>query len=219
MKNCTKCLKYKELIYFGKQSKTKDSLTTYCKDCINSNRKQNYQNNKKREYEYHKQYKKDNPNKFKKYKSDYYLKNKEIINIKSKEYVKNNRKNINYTIRKRNKIRLKKDPSFKLKRNIRNRLYYALKRKNWKKNTLFSEYIGCSKDELITHFEKQFNYNMTWHNYGELWHIDHIVPLCLAKTDVEVYKLCHYNNLQALLIVEHKIKTANDISNYRNVKK
>ncbi len=40
---------------------------------------------------------------------------------------------------------------------------------------------------------------MTWKNkefYG--WHIDHIVPLSSAKTEEDVYKLCHYTNLQPL---------------------
>lgn len=43
---------------------------------------------------------------------------------------------------------------------------------------------------------------MTWDNYGK-WHIDHIVPLVSAKTEEEMYKLCHYTNLQPLWALDN----------------
>ena len=82
-------------------------------------------------------------------------------------------------------------------RRLRNRLYYALKNKNWKKNTKFSKYIGCDRDELIQHLECQFKKGMTWENYGE-WEIDHIIPLSSASTKIEMEKLSHYTNLQPM---------------------
>ena len=40
---------------------------------------------------------------------------------------------------------------------------------------------------------------MSWDNYGLYgWHIDHKVPLSLAKTEEELLKLCHFSNLQPL---------------------
>jgi len=40
---------------------------------------------------------------------------------------------------------------------------------------------------------------MCWENYGlNGWHIDHIIPLISAKTEEEIYKLCHFTNLQPL---------------------
>jgi hypothetical protein len=38
---------------------------------------------------------------------------------------------------------------------------------------------------------------MSWNNQGS-WHIDHIVPLSSAQTEEEIYKLCHFTNLQPL---------------------
>jgi len=62
--------------------------------------------------------------------------------------------------------------------------------------------IGCSKEELKWHLEKQFKPGMTWDNYGK-WHVDHIIPLYTAKTEQEVYKLYHYTNLQPLWAEEN----------------
>jgi len=46
---------------------------------------------------------------------------------------------------------------------------------------------------------------MTWENYGKYngdlnhgWDIDHIIPVCSAKTTEEVIELNHYTNLQPL---------------------
>ena len=66
------------------------------------------------------------------------------------------------------------------------------------KNKTF-EIIGCSKEFLKEHLEKQFTDGMTWENYGFYgWHIDHIIPLSSGKNEDEIYKLCHYTNLQPL---------------------
>lgn len=37
--------------------------------------------------------------------------------------------------------------------------------------------VGYSIDKLMSHLEKQFDGEMSWENYGTVWHIDHIVPL------------------------------------------
>lgn len=48
---------------------------------------------------------------------------------------------------------------------------------------------------------------MNWDNRGLYgWHIDHIIPLSSAKTEEEVYKLCHYTNLQPLWAKENLSK-------------
>jgi hypothetical protein len=57
--------------------------------------------------------------------------------------------------------------------------------------------LGCSPAHLKAHLEAKFTEGMTWMNYGK-WHIDHVKPLASAKTESEVYPLCHYTNLQPL---------------------
>jgi hypothetical protein len=43
---------------------------------------------------------------------------------------------------------------------------------------------------------------MSWDNQGQ-WHIDHIIPLASAKSEEELYKLCHFTNLQPMWAVDN----------------
>ena len=64
--------------------------------------------------------------------------------------------------------------------------------------------IGISFDELKIYLESKFIEGMTWSNYGfNGWHIDHIIPLSSAENEEEIYKLCHYTNLQPLWAEEN----------------
>lgn len=99
------------------------------------------------------------------------------------------------------------DPLFKLSSVLRTRLASALKVKSWHKTSFLKDYIGCSQEELKTHIENQFTEGMTWNNHSPKgWHIDHIVPLASAETIEELYKLCHYSNLQPLWALKNLAK-------------
>lgn len=52
---------------------------------------------------------------------------------------------------------------------------------------------------------------MTWENQGE-WHIDHIKPLSKSETLEELYKRCHYTNLQPLWSSDNIKKGAKEVS-------
>lgn len=125
----------------------------------------------------------------------YYNKNKDVIKEKTNEYYKQNKSIVKEKRKQYSRRRLQTDIKYKIARNLRNRLYYALQFKEWKKNTHFSEYIGCDLNDLKKHLESQFKPGMSWDNYGK-WHIDHIVPLSKAEDEQTMYKLCHYTNLR-----------------------
>lgn len=167
MKKCFKCEKLKSYSEFHKHPQKTDGLHPSCKLCRKLKSKEQY------------------------------IKHKDAIKERTNQYYHNNKDQIVKKQNERNKKRLKTDRFFLLSRRLRNRLYYALKNKNWKKNTKFSNYIGCNREELINHIQTQFKDGMSWDNYGQ-WHIDHIIPLDSAKNEEELYKLCHYTNLQPL---------------------
>ncbi len=148
-----------------------------------------------------------------------YDNNREYNLNRVKDWYKNNphkRKEYreNYKPRKhqQRKERRKKDPIFSLINNMRSRLYkYLTKMDITKKNKTF-EIVGCLPSELKSYLEKQFINGMGWENRNE-WHIDHIIPLSSAKTEDELYNLCHYTNLQPLWVIENIQKSNKILSN------
>lgn len=167
MFKCRKCGIEKEFSEFGKDKSRLSGHHPYCKECRRALSRDRYDRD---------------PERFKKQNMEYYLANKEKMSQTNLIYQKK---------------KLKTDIFYRLSRNLRNRLWYALKNTEWKKNTKFTEYIGCDRHTLINHLENQFKKDMSWENYGK-WDIDHIIPLSSAQTEEELYKLCHYTNLQPM---------------------
>jgi hypothetical protein len=78
------------------------------------------------------------------------------------------------------------------------------------KNNSTLDIIGCTPQFLKEYIENQFTDGMSWELMGKYIHIDHIIPLSSAKTEEELYKLCHYSNLQPLW-AEDNLKKGNKI--------
>lgn len=182
MKKCYTCQINKSKSEFSKHNQKKDGLDPNCKACRRAKAKKYYQKDKE---------------KIKQKRSEYYIQNKRKILDSQNKYKKRRRKESKFIL---------------LQRRLRNRLYYALKKTYWKKNTHFSEYIGCDKKTLVNHIESKFTEGMNWDNQGE-WHIDHIIPLSSANTVKELYELCHYTNLQPLWASDN-IKKGNSIAEF-----
>jgi len=69
----------------------------------------------------------------------------------------------------------------------------------------YKNILGCSIPFYKDHIAKQFKEGMNWDNHGE-WHIDHVYPLGLAKSENELIKLFHYTNVQPLWANENLAK-------------
>jgi hypothetical protein len=188
-KICRKCEIEKDVCEFHK-GKTKDGYQYRCKDCKKEYSKLNSikENNRKVMWA------KNNPDKVKESKQKYYSKNSDKEQFRNNQYTQN---------------RKKTDIIFKVSCISRTRLIQFLKIKNiTKKNKTFN-YIGCTPKFLKEYLETKFVCGMSWDNHGE-WHIDHIIPLSTAKNEDDVYKLCHYTNLQPLW-AEDNLKKSNKI--------
>ena len=160
------------------------------------------ENNKEKLKIKSKNYKLNNLNKIK----EYNLKNKESIKQYKQEYYVKNKELINKKII----LKYHTDPMFKLSHLTRSRILKYLKSKNIIKCTKTFNLIGCTKIELKHHIESLFIDGMSWDNQGK-WHIDHIIPLSSVKTEEEIYKLCHYTNLQPLW-AEDNLKKSNKLN-------
>lgn len=209
MKKCSKCNIEKELSEFNKSKLYSDGKRCECRECqkilssiyriknrdkINESARIQYQINPEIQKKRDVKWKEKNPENYK----SSNLKKSKIWEEKNKD--KRREYKNNYSTQ-----RLKTDILFKLKRNVRIRINKFLKNK--KNNS--SDIVGCSYLYLKEYLEKQFNSDMSWDNYGD-WHIDHIIPLSSTKTEEDIYKLCHYTNLQPLL-AEDNLKKSNKI--------
>lgn len=192
-KICSKCNEEKEVCEFSKRKTSKDGYRQYCKIC---------------HLDYAKKYVKENTERYNKYQDKYYSNNVETHRLKSCEYYQNNKEKVhNYR-----KIRYHTDNFFKLKITVRNRINVFLRKNNiTKKNNTFN-IIGCSPEFLKYYLENQFTEGMSWNLMGKYIHIDHIIPLSSAKTEDEIYGLCHYTNLQPLW-AEDNLRKSNKILN------
>jgi len=230
-KKCIKCGETKDVSEFSKNNSRIDNLNPYCKLCIKKKydlkklnliwcekekeRKLKYYFKNKTNEEYknrqklHVQKYRDknrksiNKNNRNKYHKD--IKFKEKKTIYRKKYRENNKNKINKYNRYYQHKRKKEDVIFNIKRSLRIRLCKFLKSRNWKKTNTTMELVGCTPDELRKHLEEQFKKDMSWDNRSD-WHIDHIVPLCSAKSEEDLYELCHYTNLQPLWAKDNLIK-------------
>lgn len=231
-KICRKCKLDKDINEFSKKNTSKDGKQNICKYCDKQESKKWKENNKEKVKLQRERYLKKNPEKLKEYQKEYQKKwakkNPEKVKLKRKKYnLKNCEKNKEYcnlwrqnnpdykkTYNENNREKnweyekkRRKNVLVKLACNIRCRVKNFLKSKNINKTNKTFNIVGCSPELLKEHLEKQFTEGMSWDNHGRFgWHIDHIIPLSSANTDEEIYKLCHYTNLQPLWAFDNLTK-------------
>jgi hypothetical protein len=216
-KVCSKCGIERDISEFTKNSQKKDGLHPSCKECY----KNFYKKNKDLILTRNKLWKTNNPeikkqadinyrlnNPLQRRKSDkiYREKNSEIIKLRKKIWRDNNPNYHN----EYEKNRKETDSLFKLTKILRLRFYHILKNKNLNKETKTFEIVGCTPEFLKNYIENKFSEGMSWDLMGQHIHIDHIIPLSSAKTKEELYKLCHYTNLQPLWATDN-LKKSNKI--------
>ena len=225
MKNtkiCNKCSIEKSFDDFHNRKDTKDGKCTICKVCKKDSAKEYYDDNKEKILKKTKIWIKENPEKRKITTKKYRKNNSEKLKEDGKSYRQLNyekekkrlstyyKKNTDKVLNRNksyNKKRLKNDELFKLKSNMRSRVKKFLKLNNIHTKNRTFQIIGCSPLYLKEYIEKKFTEGMCWNLVGKEIHIDHIIPLSSAKTEEEIYKLCHYTNLQPLWAKDNLTKS------------
>lgn len=164
--------------------------------------------------------KKDKEYKRKKYHSDTIFRNNVKLNSSKrrkninvikiqKEYIKKWRENNIEkckAYRYNHLIKNKKNPIFRLRRSMSTLIRNSFKFSKSKKKSKTADILGCSIEQFKAHIESQFQPGMSWDN-RHLWHIDHIMPVSMAKTYDEVVRLNHYKNLRPMWAEENISKS------------
>jgi hypothetical protein len=228
MKTCKKCFSHKELNEFGRNKNEKDGLNIYCKLCEKERAKNYRENNPDKIKLSAKKYRTQSKDKYDKTIQKYIQKNPHMSSKeRSRKYRENEdyRKKMNENRKKyrldniekerekyknyyhENKVKLRKinneykskklkmDPFFRMKKNLSDRIRKLLSEGKGGRKTL--DIVGLNYEDFKNYIENLFVDDMCWENYGK-WHLDHIIPLYLAKNEEEILKFNHYTNLQPL---------------------
>ncbi len=93
--------------------------------------------------------------------------------------------------------------------NLSTRAWKVLNKDKIKRTSTHMELIGCSREQLKEHLEKQFVEGMSFDNYGK-WEIDHIKPISLfdLENNEEMLICFNHTNLQPLWKLDN-IKKSN----------
>ena len=147
-----------------------------------------------------------NPEKAKQQDKIYRENNHEKVLQHNKNWKNNNKEHIRAYDREQLKTNLDK----RLRTILRARLNSAV-RDNYKAGSAVRD-LGCSIAFFKEYIAKQFKDGMTWENWGKVWHIDHIEPLCSFDLEdrEQFLKMCHYTNMQPLLIKDNLAKISED---------
>lgn len=192
-KICSKCKLEKSVSDFNISSRNKTGYRCECRDCqklIYQNNSTYYKNKRKKRYQ----------------------KNTEKELLRNKNYYINNRD----IIIKQKLNKLKSDLNLRILSNLRSRICQFVKSKKIHKDNQTRNILGIDLEGFKKYLEIKFQPYMTWDNYGE-WHIDHIIPLNSANSEEELYKLCHYTNLQPLWAKDNLSKGCKILSELKTV--
>lgn len=221
-KKCTACKEVHPVAMFGRKASASDGLNHWCKPCKAVKKKAEYEANKGPALARMAAYRKANPDKVKATQKACYKKNKEHYSAKGKaDYLANREARLAYSAKycEENKEaksardrayvakRMKEDALFRLSYSVRNRIFIALRRKNFKKSSKTADMLGCDFEFLQLFIEEQFQPGMSWEDRSA-WHVDHKIPLASATTAEEMEKLCHFSNLRPMWATDNIRKGA-----------
>jgi uncharacterized protein (DUF983 family) len=175
----------------------------YCKDCNNKARRKKYESNdefRAKVIQQATEFKQEKAEKRRKKKLEEIGEgNKKCSNCSSIKPANNFRHN-----RLTCKVCEREEPIQKFKRNVRSRIYLALKQN---KELRTVKYLGCTSPEYMKWiFCYDQNYNLD--NHGKVWHIDHVIPLSRFNLEDKDEQMIAFNwrNTMPLSVKENLAK-------------
>jgi hypothetical protein len=99
------------------------------------------------------------------------------------------------------------DPLYRLMTDIRAKTRMAIKNKSWRDGGPTQALLGVDKETFMSYLESKFTDGMSWDNYGEVWNLDHIVPLSSANDETQMYNLAHFLNVRPIYKNDNLIKS------------
>ena len=181
-KHCGGCSTWKPLDQYYLCKSRRDGLSGLCKPCFLASKAKYRESDRGKETE--KIYKEEHVEEIAVRSAKRYLENKEELNKQSNIY---------------HKKRYKEDPMYRLRILQSSYINKTLRAHKQTKPARTMELVGCSREQLQCHLERQFDEFMTWSNQGR-WHIDHRIPVSAFDMDnvVERKAAWHYLNLQPM---------------------
>jgi hypothetical protein len=193
------------------REKNKENIINYTKKYYENNKEKVSKTTKEwriKNKEYLKKYREENKEKRNQQNKEWRIKNKEKIKKnrkeQSKKYREKHREKINKYMNKWYKEKRKTDTVFKLSYNIRANIFTSLKKNGYNKKTKTYNILKCDYDFFMQWLNGLASNGHTY-GIGEL-HLDHVLPMSLAKTEAEALLLNHYSNYQLLTATENQSK-------------
>lgn len=198
MKKCSKCQEIKNLDEFTNDKTKKSGKRSHCKFCQKKYRKQS----DKTPIDYQKKY---------------YEKNRLVLLEKQKLYKLKNKEEIKKYQNNYRKERLLNDLDFKLNQTIRSQVSRIFGVNGFVKNSKTFDILGYNVEDFKNHLENLFSGDMSWSNHGQIWEIDHIIPVIWFIKNKDNFQdnndLCKnanaLSNLRPLLKPLNRIKGSN----------
>lgn len=202
-KECACCHQEKDLGEFYTDRSRRDGATSWCKQCTHERdltrdketgraRALNYYHNHRDE-----QRAKRNTDEKRAWCRAYYDKNKEKILNQRRE---RGAYRSGYATKRRSV-----DVTYRIHTIVGNAIRYILNGK--RKSSSWTKLLGYDAVALKIHIEKQFIGDMSWGNYGTLWHIDHIIPVSAfnitSEGDLDLKRCWALSNLRPLYAIEN----------------
>lgn len=232
---CTKCGVSKPFCEFHRDKKSVSGYKSQCKECRNSlykrryrenleesrarNRKYNKENKEriaearkkweKNNKEWFSEYRKNNKETIKMHQKKWRDKNKEADKARKQRWYENNKEHSKQkSLENRRKIRANCTLT-RIKDVTRNLIRKSIINGGYSKGTKTERIIGCSFKDFKLYLERKFveRYGLLIKDveHCEL-HLDHIIPISLAKDEKRLSELNHFSNLELLFADENEIK-------------